>query len=184
LRGGHLAYTRGMSPPPFSTFRPQLVERFARQVEQAWADTRLPKRDEAVPHHCWECDDLWEWMQTVPNNAPSDQRFGGWYFWPLLGLQGVIYLLGPSLLSAFTSSQDKWDTTDLPMVVGLDIQYPSRQGELLNALQPRQRWCILKMLIWIYLERPDDKVFRAIVELRSRMGYHESWPRPRPHPQT
>jgi hypothetical protein len=169
-----------MTQPHFHSFKEALVDRFEQQILDAWYDSQaLTDRKLAVPHVCEECDGLWDWYRTNSIYAPNATNLNWQVSWVLLGPRAVAQIFGLILLNDLRDG--RWDHTE--SIAGM--RQPFDQWELtFAALSQRQRWLVLKMLVWQYLNGKLSSDIETIRDLRNRMGFHESWPTPRRRPQT
>ena len=172
---------------PFHTFREEQVSRFTTQIREAWRGSEPPPyRRDAVPHQCDECDDLWKWLESLRGNAIDASQIGYGVPWSLLTAGAAAHVLGICLLSRLLGGE----APDFEDAFGRfedsfgRFRDDARFASLFEALTPRQRWCVLKITVWSYLERPVERQLELAVRLRRAMGYHVDWPRPRLRPQT
>jgi hypothetical protein len=154
-----------------------MVERFRSQIRDAWSDAEFPAiRIHAVRHMDCECDELWAWLLEMNTIAMDDRQVEWSVPWCLLAPKAVAYALGPCILAETQGKvANEWRES---------LWNYDRFADILSRLNNRQRWCVLKMLIWGYLERPAADVFELIQMVRAEMGFHPDWPRPRSRAQT
>ena len=156
-----------------------MVERFRRQVIEAWASQPKPlRREDAVPHHCWECDELWDWFQTLPSLKEQPIPVTPWNGIGLLAPPAMAFVLGHCVYGALSSGECSGRVASI-LLPGLGAR--DWDDEVWTLLSHRQQWCLLKLAIWTYRISFDD--YEMICRMRRKMRYHEPWPRPRPIPQ-
>ncbi|MBI5708266.1 MAG: hypothetical protein HZC36_14885 [Armatimonadetes bacterium] len=168
-----------MTRKPFSSFGEVLVTSFMDQIHEAWRSVKPPTgRAEIAPHRCEECDDLFRWFSEVCSKSDRDLPKIGW-------LYPVSLLAGPALsYLAYLEAIDR--VLGGSMYHNIEDAVLSRHNRkvLVCNLTQRQKWCLLKLFLWTYLEYHDSDSLQAALKLRDEMGYTSTWKIPLPRAQT
>lgn len=170
--------------PAFKTFKVVLVDRFEAQVCEAWKDSPpIDIRSRAFPCECDECDGLWAWYKGHSVDHPERTSVDWYVPWCLVSPKARSQMLGYVIVMSIRDDR-VFEWGHVESMLGLGPRGEAEFEEVFAALTLRQRWCVLKMLVWSHLESFQRYDFETVARFREAMGHHRPWPRPRLRPQT